>query len=719
MRRTIFIYIVTLFIGQKVSAQSGQWVWMHGDSNAIAYGNYGTKGVASPTNTPPARYQAAYWQDNNGDFWIFGGVIIDTLIPPYVGNDLWKFSPITKMWTWMSGAKLNTNLGGNVGAIGIPSVNNYPRARGFGANCWTDNNNNLWLYAGSTPNGPNDELWKYNIATNEWTLVRTSPFTFNVKPSYGTLGVASPTNNPGSMEEIKSGYITADNKLWMFGGYHNYFDGTPPLSSQELWSYDISTDQWTWEKGSQNASNVAGTYGSLGIGNPSNEPPPRASYTKWKDRDDNFYVFSGLLNFSSGTVFNDVWKFDQNSKNWIWISGKNTINDSGTNANYCEKNIADIPQSRFENQTVSTKGCNRSFWNFGGLPRLSGVDCLNDLWLFNDSALTWTRVSGSVGVNDTGNYGIKGIISNSNKIPAKAGVHIWTDKNSNLWIFGGITNKGGNAYYSNDMWMYIPDSTCFNFPLNISLGLPFPPLSKYCYGESVTLDFPDVQNLIISPNSGYTFNSDSSKITFLATDSTYYTLSASTLGLCPATDTISFSLMGVTLPIADFAMNETSKTVDDTKFNFTNTSTKAIRYEWYYSGALISTQKDLIFNFPPKIGTYCIDLVAYNAIGCADTNTKCVTITSNINVIIPNVFSPNKDNNNDMLTAITKGLDSCDFNIYNRYGERIFQTKDPKLGWDGYFKGQPCDIGTYYYQFEYLEFDGTKQLLKGSIDLVK
>jgi hypothetical protein len=111
-------------------------------------------------------------------------------------------------WTWMSG---NQGLldRGTVPPFNSPAVTHRPPAR-FNPMGWTDNAGNLWLFGGDYNNGNNaglignnlNDLWKYNVTTNEWTLVRglVSPTTnagFNVPGVYGTLGVTAAGNQPG------------------------------------------------------------------------------------------------------------------------------------------------------------------------------------------------------------------------------------------------------------------------------------------------------------------------------------------------------------------------------------------------------------------------------------------------------------------------------------------------------------------------------------------
>ncbi|QLH47345.1 MAG: WG repeat-containing protein [Bacteroidota bacterium] len=319
------------------NAQSGQWVWVSGSSSPNSSGNYGVKGVSAPGNMPPARYQAAYWIDKQGNYWIFGG----SEASGFGHNDLWRYSVSTGEWTWMSGEQTGVNPMGNYGTQGIPSTTNYPPALGFGSNCWTDTAGNLWLFGGFDQSNfiNSDNLWRYTITTNEWTWVSGSGTLTGTSPIYGPLGVYGPTYYPGSRAECKSGWVI-DNELWLFGGQ----DNTSGAMS-DLWSYNTLTNQWAWKGGSSNV-NAPGNYGTLGVASPTNEPPARCSYTKWKDADNNLYLFAGgsFFGFFQVNGLNDTWKYDLQTKLWTWINGSNSIDHPGMTPAFCQPDATKYPR---------------------------------------------------------------------------------------------------------------------------------------------------------------------------------------------------------------------------------------------------------------------------------------------------------------------------------------------------------------------------------------
>src|SRR6188768_4154991 len=112
--RIQFIFFLFIFFQIESHAQQGEWVWMHGDNTFNSAGSFGVQGVSSPTNEPPAFYEACEWTDMNGNFWLFGG--LPAGLNAY--GDLWKYDPLLNEWTWMKGSGVAGNMG-NYGVQGI------------------------------------------------------------------------------------------------------------------------------------------------------------------------------------------------------------------------------------------------------------------------------------------------------------------------------------------------------------------------------------------------------------------------------------------------------------------------------------------------------------------------------------------------------------------------------------------------------------------------
>lgn len=91
----------------------------------------------------------------------------------------------------------------------------------------------------------------------------------------------------------------------------------------------------------------------------------------------------------------------------------------------------------------------------------------------------------------------------------------------------------------------------------------------------------------------------------------------------------------------------------------------------------------------------------------------------NASVFVPNVFSPNSDGYNDVLRVRGKGIEKLQFIIFNRWGEKVFETTDLNAGWDGTYKGEPVNLAVFVYVLKG-EFKNGKLIdEKGNITLMR
>ncbi len=114
-------------------------------------------------------------------------------------------------------------------------------------------------------------------------------------------------------------------------------------------------------------------------------------------------------------------------------------------------------------------------------------------------------------------------------------------------------------------------------------------------------------------------------------------------------------------------------------------------------------------------------LIVQNNLGCFDTAIQKIIVPNNCYVAVPNAFTPNKDGLNDYLYPLNayKATDLL-FRVYNRVGQLVFETRNWTKRWDGSFKGQPADLGTYVWILQYTHIDTGKRVeQKGSTILLK
>lgn len=223
----------------KYNPSTNQWTWMHGGNTINQPGIYGTKGVATPSNTPGARDGSATWKDNAGNLWLFGGEVIDFSGNAY-HNDLWKFDPTNNQWTWVHGETI-TNRPGSYGDLGSPNASNSPGSRSRPVT-WTDGNGNFWMFGGRgyDANGNFGELndcWMFNPNTNEWTWMKGDALV-GVNGIYGNRGVPAASNKPGGRYGAAA-WLDGTGDVWIYGGSGLAEMGRDRLS--DLWKISSAT----------------------------------------------------------------------------------------------------------------------------------------------------------------------------------------------------------------------------------------------------------------------------------------------------------------------------------------------------------------------------------------------------------------------------------------------------------------------------------------------
>jgi Galactose oxidase, central domain len=302
---------------------SGLWTWVSGSNVANASSVYGTQGVAAAGDVPGARAGANAWIDAQDNLWVFGGQSPNlnpaAAYPYFWQNDLWKFTPSTGLWTWISGSGSDT--GGTYGTKGTAAPGNVPGARSFAA-AWTDGIGNFWLFGGIYPALQNGDgvqlyadLWKFTPGSGLWTWESGSDV-INATGVYGTEGTAASSNMPGARSRAIS-WLDASGNLLLFGGLGlGQNPDLAPGAYDDLWSYSPSSGQWTWINGADtgSATTVSPVYGTLDTTAVGNTPGSRDSSAAWIDLSGNLWLFGGELVSASETKaisLNDLWVFNR------------------------------------------------------------------------------------------------------------------------------------------------------------------------------------------------------------------------------------------------------------------------------------------------------------------------------------------------------------------------------------------------------------------------
>ena len=159
-------------------------------------------------------------------------------------------------------------------------------------------------------------------------------------------------------------------------------------------------------------------------------------------------------------------------------------------------------------------------------------------------------------------------------------------------------------------------------------------------------------------------------------------------------------------------------------FKNTSSGDDILSWNWNYDNGNSSSLQQGIPQYynVEQISRFAkVRLIAMNFLGCSDTAYQYINISNSCFISVPTAFTPNGDGINDYLYPLVayKAKDLL-FIVYNRFGQTVFQSRDWTKKWDGKFKGQPADPGTYVWILQYTDSNtGKKVEQKGTTILIR
>ena len=167
-------------------------------------------------------------------------------------------------------------------------------------------------------------------------------------------------------------------------------------------------------------------------------------------------------------------------------------------------------------------------------------------------------------------------------------------------------------------------------------------------------------------------------------------------------DTLLFNHICVyPVPLASFVYGPTELTIQQSTTQFLNNSIGASSYVWNFDingNIQTSFLQNPAFTFPLGfVGFYPVTLYAISDQGCIDSAQIVINIEADVTLYVPNTFTPDNDNFNQLWRAYADGIDLNSFQlvVYNRWGEIVWESFNAEVGWDGKYGGKIVPTGTY------------------------
>lgn len=291
--------------------------------------------------------------------------------------------------------------------------------------------------------------------------------------------------------------------------------------------------------------------------------------------------------------------------------------------------------------------------------------------------------------------------------------------NNFLWDFGDATssilNNPSHTYPGPGSYVVELKATDANTGCmaedSLVLQIGSLPIASFQISDSIGCGSLDVNFWADSVNQGWTYlwdfgNGQTSPQ--VGTTNTQFdqlgcydlSLSVTNAAGCTAQTTYTDGVCIFANPVASFEASDYILDSNEPLVSLTNNSLNAVSYAWDFGDGESSFATDPQHMYPNAVATYTIQLVAFNEVNCTDTSSITISVVEDLSIFVPNSFTPNNDENNQQfLPVLSAGFKSNTYHllVFNRWGDLVFESRDPEVGWDGYegFSLKPCQDGTY------------------------
>jgi len=192
------------------------------------------------------------------------------------------------------------------------------------------------------------------------------------------------------------------------------------------------------------------------------------------------------------------------------------------------------------------------------------------------------------------------------------------------------------------------------------------------------------------------------------------TLTVTATGGCQQTFTFNNLINVYPSPTVDAGLDQTIYPGDTITLN----GSGGPPYLWTPAETLSDSDTANPLAFPSFTTTYILSVT--NSFNCAASDEVVITIGEiDAEIFVPNIFSPNNDGVNDVLYVFGPNIKAMTFFIYNRWGNKVFETQKQNIGWNGFHNGLEAQIGVYVYYLEAELINEKKIIKKGNISLVR
>lgn len=252
------------------------------------------------------------------------------------------------------------------------------------------------------------------------------------------------------------------------------------------------------------------------------------------------------------------------------------------------------------------------------------------------------------------------------------------------------------------------DSATYNLSILPDADATIQPAGPFCAADD--------SYFLVAVNSGGTWSGPNVDPLTGAFDPALATIGLNTItyaipGLCGDTQSIQINVIAnpVVTTLSDTTIN------DEATINLTTVGSGG-NYTWNPGYGLNCQNCQNPDASPDETTLYTVTLEEN---GCTASDDVLVTVVFAPVIFVPNIFSPNGDQHNDILYVRGVGIEEMTFIVYDRWGEKVFESTDKLNGWDGTFRGEKMDEAVFKYYLVGKYTDGSRFELKGDVTLIR
>ncbi len=211
---------------------------------------------------------------------------------------------------------------------------------------------------------------------------------------------------------------------------------------------------------------------------------------------------------------------------------------------------------------------------------------------------------------------------------------------------------------------------------------------------------------------------------YVTSGNTSVTLIASSGNGCVDTADLQNIITIYSNPNADFSYSPEEIDELNPVVQFTNESDNELHTSWIFDDFGVSGEENPLFNFPESsAGVYPVTLAVIDGNGCVDTIVKDIYIRENVIYYVPNAFTPTAGSYNTVFQPVfTDGFDPYSYHltIFNKWGELVFESFNPDIGWDGTYNNQVVELGVYIWKIDFEEnLESEKHTAMGHVTVLR